>query len=65
MIISSRCFEKSLLQNEAEVLLGRTIRRPVIVGEIKMCNTSVKGPPNDGAARFENICAAEILPKTE
>jgi hypothetical protein len=54
-----------LLQDEAEILLGRAVGRPVIIGEVEMGHAAVEGAADDGAAGFEDILAAEVVPEAE
>jgi hypothetical protein len=52
-------------EHAPEVLLGRTVRRSVVVGEIEVGDPEVEGAPDDLAARLEGEVVAEVVPETE
>jgi hypothetical protein len=53
---------KVLLQDPAEILLGGSGRRTIIVGQIKMGNAQVKCPVYHCPAVFQSVNTAEIVP---
>ena len=52
-------------EDAAEILLGRAVGRPVIVGEIEMGDAAVEGAAEHRAAGLEHVDAAEILPEPQ
>src|SRR5262245_7383973 len=54
---------KILVKNAAEVLLCRSIRRAIVIGEIKVGNAEVEGPPQHSAAILKDIHPAEVMPQ--
>src|SRR6185369_8155023 len=53
------------LQDAPEILFGRTRRRTVIVGEIKVGDSEIEGPAQHRTAILEHINSAEIVPEAE
>jgi len=56
---------KVLAQHDAEVLLGRAVGRPVVVGQVKVGDAAVEGAADHGAASLEDVGAAKVLPQAE
>ena len=54
-----------LAQDAAEVLLGRAVRRPVVVGEIEVRDAQVERATHDRAALSSGSVATEVLPEPE
>ena len=54
-----------LLEQPSEVLLGRAVRRPVVVREVEVRDAEIKRAPHDRAARVERPVVAEVLPEPE
>ena len=53
------------LQRAAKGLFRGTFGRPVVIRQIEMGDSQVKGAAQDGAAVFERIDAAEVVPQAE
>ena len=53
------------LQRAAKGLFRGTFGRPVVIRQIEMGDSQVKGAAQHGAAVFERIDAAEIVPQAE
>ena len=51
-----------VLQVAAEVRFGRSVRRPVVVGEVEVVDAQIEGPAQDGALFFEALVVAEVVP---
>ena len=49
----------------AEVLLGGAGWRSVVVGEVEVGDAEIEGAADDGAAGFEGVDAAEVVPEAE
>ncbi|MNC81616.1 hypothetical protein D3C77_612340 [compost metagenome] len=53
------------MQNTAEILLGRTRRWPVVIGQIEVGNAKIEGTMHQ-AARIVIQCAiTKVVPHTE
>ena len=52
-------------QHAAERLLGRAVRRAVVVREVEMGDAEVERAAEDRAARLERAVAAEVVPEPE
>ena len=65
MTSSSRYGRRSCSQQRAEVLLGRAVRRAVVVGQVEVGDAEVEGAAHDRAAVLERPVAAEVLPEAE
>ena len=53
------------LEDVAEGLFGRAIGRSIVVGQIQVCDTVVKGGAHCSAPIFKHIDAAKIMPQAE
>src|SRR5262249_47276016 len=51
--------------DDAEVPLGGTVRRAVVVGQVKVGDTEVKRAPQDGALGVERPVGAEVVPQPQ
>jgi hypothetical protein len=56
---------KVLPQYLAEVLLGGSIGRAIVVRQVEMRHASIEGSPDDCPARLEDVDTAEVLPKSK
>ena len=54
-----------LSEEPPEVLLGRAVRRAVIVREVEVRDPEVERPPDDRTARVERPVVAEVVPEPE
>ena len=54
-----------LVHERSEVLLGRAVRRPVVVGEVEVRDPEIERPPHDGPARLERAIVPEVPPQPE
>ena len=52
-------------EDPAEVLFGRTERRPVVVGQIELGDAQVEGLAHDGPLAGEGRVIAEVVPQTQ
>ena len=52
-------------EDAAEVLLGRAVRRPVVVRQVEVGDPEIEGPADDRPLRVHRAIAAEILPEPE
>src|SRR5713101_6963944 len=52
-------------KDAAEILLCRSGRRPVVVGQVEMRDADVEGTQDDGAPALGGGISAEVLPQTE
>ena len=52
-------------QDPAEVLLGRAVRRAVVVGQVEVRDPEVERPPQDLALRVDRPVVAEVVPQAE
>ncbi len=53
------------LKEPTEVLLGRAVRRPVVVGEVEVRDPEVERASDDRATRLERTVVAEVPPEPE
>jgi hypothetical protein len=53
------------LECAAECLFRRAVGRTVVIRQIEMGDSQVEGAPQHGAAVFQRIDAAEIVPQAE
>ena len=54
-----------LFHEPAEVLLGRPVRRPVVVREVEVRDAEIERAADDRAARVERAAVTEVLPEPE
>ena len=54
-----------IAQDATEILLGRAVRRSVVVREIEVRDAAVERAADHGAAGLEHVRAAEIVPEAE
>src|SRR6266498_3152902 len=54
-----------LSEDATEVDLGRPVGRPVVVGQIDVCNAQIERPPENGPLYVERTIVAEVLPEAE
>ena len=54
-----------LLDEHAEVLLRRAVRRPVVVRQVEVGDPEVECAPDDRAARLERTVVPEVPPQTK
>jgi hypothetical protein len=54
-----------LLQQHSEVLLGRAVRRAVVVRQIEVRHAEIECTADDRAARLERAVVPEVLPEAE
>jgi hypothetical protein len=52
-------------QQRPEDLLGRAVRRPVVVREVEVRDPAVERAPDDRAARLDRPLVPEVLPQAE
>src|SRR5207253_6372212 len=52
-------------QQLPERLLGRAVRRPVVVRQVEVRDPEVERPPDDRAATLERRVGPEVLPEPE
>ena len=52
-------------EERAERLLGRAVRRPVVVREVEVGDPEVERAPHDGAARLERPVTSEVPPESQ
>src|SRR5580658_1716306 len=57
--------QKILLENLPERFLRRSVRRPIIICQIKMCDPEIESPPQHGARVLEIIYTAKVVPKSK
>ena len=50
-------------EDAAEVLLGRAVRRPVVVRQVEVGDPEIEGPADDRPLRLHGAVAAKILPE--
>ena len=65
MISSSRYGREVLGEHAAEVLLGRAVRRAVVVGEVEVRDAEVERAAQDRALALERLVVAEVVPQAE
>jgi len=53
------------LQDLPEILFSRSVRRAIIVGQVKVCDAAVKRAPDHRSARLKYVSAAKVLPQPE
>src|SRR5437667_9709207 len=53
------------LEDLAEVLLGRAVRRAVVVGQVELGDPEVECPADDRALALQRDVAAKVLPQAE
>src|SRR6267378_2570177 len=46
-------------------LLGRAVRRPIVVRQVEVRDPQIEGPADDGALRLDQAIAPEVLPEPE
>ena len=56
---------RSSREEPAEVLLGRAVRRPVVVREVEVRDAEVERAADDRALRLERPVVAEVVPEPE
>jgi len=49
----------------AEVLLGRAVRRAIVVRQVEVSDPEIEGPADDRPLRVHRAVATEILPEPE
>ena len=54
-----------VVEDASEVFFRRTGRRPVVVRQIEVGDAEIEGAAQHGAAVFEGVHAAEVVPETE
>jgi hypothetical protein len=54
---------KILAQNLTEILLGRSVGRPIVIRQIEVSHTSIESAANYRPARLEDIGASNVLPQ--
>ena len=54
-----------VVQHPAEVLLGGSVRRPVVVREVEVEDAEVERTARDAAADLVGAVAAEVVPEAE
>ena len=52
-------------KNLSEVLLGRAVRRPVVIRQIEMRHAAIESAPNHCPACLEDVDASEVLPQSK
>ena len=53
------------MHKTSHCFLGRSVRRTVIVGQVKVGNAMVKGIMRNGPATFVRVYPTEIMPKAK